>query len=59
MWISIVYGIQNDITNIIFVTKYRRKMFYYQKRKTIVEILRKLCERKGMKSRSMCIYVYR
>ena len=29
---------------IVFVPKYRRKVFYYQKRKAIGEILRKRCE---------------
>ena len=34
--------------HIVFAPKYRRKVFYYQKRKVIGEILRKLCEWKGV-----------
>ncbi len=34
--------------HIVFAPKYRRKVFYYQKRKAIGEILRKLCECKGV-----------
>ena len=34
--------------HIVFAPKYRRKVFYGQKRKEIGAILRKLCERKGI-----------
>ena len=32
----------------MFAPKYRRNVFYYEKRKALGEILRKLCEWKGM-----------
>ena len=35
--------------HIVFAPKYRRKVFYREKRKAIGEILRKLCEWKGAK----------
>ena len=34
--------------HIMFAPKYRRKVFYYEKRKAIGEILRKWCEWKGV-----------
>ena len=34
--------------HIVFAPKYRRKVFYEEKRKAIREILRKLCEWKGV-----------
>ena len=44
--IYIVYGIQNRIVNMIimFTPKYRTKVYYYEKRKVIGEILIKLYE---------------
>lgn len=35
--------------HIVFAPKYRRKVFYGEKRRAIGEILRKLCEWKGIK----------
>ena len=35
--------------HIVFVPKYRRQVFYGEKRRAVVEILRKLCEWKGVK----------
>ncbi len=34
--------------HIVFAPKYRRKVFYEEKRMEIREILRKLCQRKGV-----------
>ena len=34
--------------HIVFAPKYRRKVFYGEKKRAIGEILRKLCERKGV-----------
>lgn len=34
--------------HIVFASKYRRKVFYEEKRMEIREILRKLCQRKGV-----------
>ncbi|OQB24301.1 MAG: Transposase IS200 like protein [Firmicutes bacterium ADurb.Bin182] len=34
--------------HIVFAPKYRRKLFYGEKRRAIGEILRKLCEWKGV-----------
>ncbi len=34
---------------IVFAPKYRRKIFYYEKREAIGKILRTLCEWKGVK----------
>ena len=35
--------------HIVFAPKYRRKVFYYEKREAIGKILRQLCEWKGVK----------
>ena len=35
--------------HIVFAPKYRRKIFYYEKREAIGKILRMLCEWKGVK----------
>lgn len=35
--------------HIVFAPKYRRQVFYGEKRREVGEILRKLCERKGVK----------
>ncbi len=48
LWIYIVYGIQNQITNMILCLFVSKKVFDYKKRKAITEILRKLFEWKGM-----------
>ena len=36
--------------HIVFAPKYRRKVFYYEKRAAVGKILRQLCEWKGGKS---------
>ena len=36
--------------HIVFAPKYRRQVFYGEKRRAVGEILRKLCEWKGSKS---------
>ena len=50
MVLQILY-LQRNIEEKCFITKILK--FYYQKRKSILEILKKLCERKEVKSRSM------
>ena len=35
--------------SIVFAPKYRRKIFYHEKREAVGKILRQLCERKGVK----------
>ena len=34
--------------HVVFAPKYRRQVFYGEKRKAIGEVLRKLCEQKGV-----------
>ncbi len=41
--------------HIVFAPKYRRKEIYGQLKKDIVEILRKLCEQKGVEIIEACI----
>ena len=42
-------GIANTIYHIVFAPKYRRKVFYKEKREAVGKILRQLCEWKGVK----------
>ena len=51
--------------HIVFAPKYRRKVFYEEHRLEVREILRKLCEWKGVEiikercARTMYIFLYR
>ena len=43
---SIAHTKWNCTYHIVFIPKYRKKVFYGQMRKDLVEIIRKLCEMK-------------
>lgn len=45
---SLAHTKQNCKYHIVFAPKYRRKVFFEEKRAEIREILRKLCEWKGV-----------
>ena len=47
--ISLAYTMWNCKYHVVFAPKYRRKVFYEGKRMEIGQILRKLCEWKGVK----------
>ena len=46
--LSATVGVKKEVHNIVFAPKYRRKVFYEEKRMEIREILRKLCQWKGV-----------
>ena len=45
---SLAHTMWNCKYHIVFAPKYRRKVFYYEKRLEIGKILRRLCEFKGV-----------